>query len=404
MEKRSILDVIFGKKKPQATGGQNFTKLLNGFMPTFNIFGNDVAKSDVYQSAVQCHARHFSKMTPIAYGKNKEKLDEKLNRILQLRPNPLMGTAVFLEKCAYQYFVYNNVFIYIRRDNIGKVESLFVLDAQTMDVLKDEQNNIYIAFQFNGKRINVPYPDLIHIARNVTTSEFIGNNNDPILQTLRVIDTNYQGIENAIKISQLIRFIVSYSTTLNEDKKKEKAKTFKETFLSNEAEGMGVIIGDASSTITQVTSQPKYANYQEIELFDKKVYRYLGVNEKILDSQYTEDEWQAYYESVIEPFAIKLAQEMSYKIFTLKQLEAGSHIDIETDKLQYASFATRIKMIEVTQETGELTTNEKRQLLYLPPIEGGDVREVSLNYINSQIQDEYQLSKSTKKKEDGDDN
>lgn len=48
------------------------------------------------------------------------------------------------------------------------------------------------------------------------------------------------------------------------------------------------------------------------------------------------------------------------------------------------------QILNTTKETGELTTNERRELLGYPPVEGGDVRQVSLNFIDSEKQNEYQ--------------
>ena len=59
----------------------------------------------------------------------------------------------------------------------------------------------FIKFTLNGDEITVPYNDIIHIARNVLENDMFGDSNSSILQVLSLINTNYQGIENAIKTS-----------------------------------------------------------------------------------------------------------------------------------------------------------------------------------------------------------
>ena len=54
------------------------------------------------------------------------------------------------------------------------------------------------------------------------------------------------------------------------------------------------------------------------------------------------------------------------------------------------SYQTRVNIIGQTKELGILTINEQRELLGYAPIEGGDERQVSLNYINAKNQDKYQ--------------
>ena len=44
-------------------------------------------------------------------------------------------------------------------------------------------------------------------------------------------------------------------------------------------------------------------------------------------------------------------------------------------------------------DRGIITVNEYRELMYLPQIDGGDVRQVSLNYVKTDDQTLYQTGK-----------
>ena len=44
-------------------------------------------------------------------------------------------------------------------------------------------------------------------------------------------------------------------------------------------------------------------------------------------------------------------------------------------------------------DRGIITINELRELMYYEPIEGGDVRMISLNYVNTDDQSLYQVGK-----------
>ena len=65
------------------------------------------------------------------------------------------------------------------------------------------------------------------------------------------------------------------------------------------------------------------------------------------------------------------------------------------------SLQTRINIISQSKEIGILTINEQRELLGYPPVEGGDIRQVSLNYINADDQSEYQSGKNDGKGSSG---
>ena len=58
-----------------------------------------------------------------------------------------------------------------------------------------------------------------------------------------------------------------------------------------------------------------------------------------------------------------------------------------------SSIETRVRVLESTKETGDLTTNERRELLGFPPVEGGDDRQISLNFVNAKDQSQYQTGK-----------
>ena len=128
-----------------------------------------------------------------------------------------------------------------------------------------------------------------------------------------------------------------------------------------------------------------------MEQFYKQVYHYFGTNENIIKSDYTDQQWNSFYESTIEPFVNKLELELSKKIFSKNERTRGNKIVVEISKLQQMSITSRLSIIKEVKEIGLLSLNEMRELIYLKPIEGGDVRQVSLNYIDADNQSEYQV-------------
>lgn len=51
-------------------------------------------------------------------------------------------------------------------------------------------------------------------------------------------------------------------------------------------------------------------------------------------------------------------------------------------------------MARLARDTGILTQNQVLEMFGLPPFEGGDIRLRSLNYVNADIADQYQMSKA----------
>ena len=68
----------------------------------------------------------------------------------------------------------------------------------------------------------------------------------------------------------------------------------------------------------------------------------------------------------------------------------------EANRLQYGSAKTKINLIKELSPVGILSINEGREIFNLAPVEGGEKRLISLNYIDSEKANEYQLKQNIK--------
>lgn len=390
-----IFTSLFKNKKDLKVSND---KLINLFTPFFSDRINPEL-NDTFMSCVNTHAKHISKIKPTSYLKDVP-AKQWLTNILSLSPNPTMEAGTFWEKAAQNYYLENNLFIYLDWD-LSKpkepLKSIWILDPTLTDVSTNGEE-IYLKFNLNGSTITTSLDNIVHIARNVNKEEFFGKTNQAINHVLKIINTNYQGIEQAIKSSAYLRFVLSSTTLMSEKERQKKAQDFAETYLAKD--GTGIAYLDSSTTLTQVNSQAKYANAEEMKVFEEKILRYMSISDSILKSDFNENQWQAYYESNIETFTNKLANELTIKLFTDREIGDGNRIIIQSDSLQVASTQTKINLIEKTKELGIFTINEYRQLFNMSPIESGDKRLMSLNYINSDNADQYQLNKNNGGKKD----
>ena len=130
-----------------------------------------------------------------------------------------------------------------------------------------------------------------------------------------------------------------------------------------------------------------------------RFYSYFRTPEEIVQSRYSEQTGLAWYESVIEPLWEQLAEALENAYFTEKEKGHGNKLMVAGGVLMGTSYQTRMNIIAQTKEIGVLTINEQRDLLGFAPVEGGDIRLVSLNYINSTKADEYQTGEKPKEGE-----
>lgn len=343
--------------------------------PTFSPLGSDCMRSPVYAQAIRTNARYCSRAVFSSIRLNKETGEQihdykKLDRLLQLRPNPVNTAAEFWERVATFYFNYNNAFIYIERDVRNEIVALWAPDPGKVQYAKLENGEIWLRFTIDGKQVTYPYSMMGIIASNVIKDLIFGVQNDCIRGVLNLINTNYTGIENAIKTSAYIRFIGELVTKVSEEKLAEKSKDFTERYLKVNKDGgspVAIVFSDSSYKLTPVqTNGQKTANYAEMKQFNEEVYKFLGCPESVILGKANEEELTAYLESTIIPFFERVAQELTYKIFTPGELDTGNQIVFSDRRLQYMPMSTRLKLFTACRELGAFTFGTLGDLLGLP--------------------------------------
>ena len=367
-------------------------RALNDFMPVFTPFGGELYDSDVVRTCIDAIARNAAKLKPrhvrIMAGEIL-KGSAALDYLLQTRPNPYMSAYDMIYKVVSQLYSNNNAFIYIHVEN-GYVTGLYPLNFSSVELV-EYQGELYGKFTFGtGFQMTVPYTSLIHLRRHFNRDDIFGESNQPFKPTLSLIQTINQGIVNAIKSSARLRGWLKYNMVLQPDDLKANRDKFVADYLSVSNDG-GIGALDTKADFTPANVESKMADDKQMAIVRENAYRYFGVNEKIVQSNYTEDEWAAFYESVLEPIAIQLSLEMTDKMFTPRERGHGNAIVVEANRLQYASARTKISVVNTLTPLGLLTVNEGREVFNLAPVPDGDKRLVSLNYVDAAKANKYQL-------------
>ena len=161
-----------------------------------------------------------------------------------------------------------------------------------------------------------------------------------------------------------------------EDVKKMRDQFVEDFVKSGDKSGIGGL--DATTTFTPVNLEPKTADEGQIKVYDSKILGYFGINENIIQSKYSEDEWNAFYESVLEPIGLQMSLEFTNKLFTPTERYFGNEIIFESNRLQYASNKTKIELVRYANNI--MTINELREVFNLSPIENGNEILIDQNH------------------------
>jgi HK97 family phage portal protein len=369
-------------------------KMMNGYMPVFTMMA-DAYDSDVVRSAVDAIARNCAKLKPKHIRRvngNITYTNSNIEYLLGVRPNPYMDAYTFWYKVITQKYMQNNSYVFVDWDEQGQVKAFYPINASQAEFL-EAQGQVFIQFSFlGGYKVTLPYTDVIHLRRFFYKNDLYGEtNNAALMPTLELIHTTNQGIINAVKSSANLRGLLKFTQAmLKPEEIKRHRDAFVEDYLNISNNG-GIAATDSKAEYIPLTNDPKITDAKQMELIEDKVYKYFNVSPSIVKSDYSEEQWNAFYESVIEPNAIELSLEFTAKVFTQREQGRGNEIIFEANRLQYASNATKLNLITVMMDRGLLSMNEAREVFNLAPIPDGDKRIVSLNFVDSSIANQYQM-------------
>ena len=381
MERRSLFSRIFGNDRDTTPPETATTfEILDRYKSVFTRYDGKFEDDIDIRTCVDVIARNAAKMHPKHIrrtDKNMEVLQDSIYRFIAKKPNELQNAFQFYYQVVSDLELYNNAYIYVQRDENFKVTGLYPLSYKTIK-LYEYKDNLYILFKFGNKKERfVSYNSCIHLTKFATNDGLFGGSTEPIIKTLSIKHVLDEGIVNAIKTTSAIKGVIkSTQAMLKPEDVKKMRDQFVQDFVNGDKTGIGGL--DATTTFTPVSIDPKTADENQVKIYDNKILGYFGLNENIIQSKYSEDEWNAFYESVLEPIGIQMSLEFTSKLFTPTERFFGNEIIFESNRLQYASNRTKIELVRYANNI--MTINELREVFNLTPVDNGDEILIDQNH------------------------
>lgn len=400
------------KLKRKSPKKQKWAQMLNGYTPIFSQFGTNIYASDVVQQAVKCIVDEMKKLNPthIRYNRNDPVPVSGTIQTLLNDPNPVMTTSEFLEKITwllllnYNAFILPTYYIYTNKDGtqVRVYDGLYPLKPTFVEFIEDESNRLYVKMRFeNNFETTIPYSDLIHIKYNYSVNEYMGGDvsgqpdHKPVLDTLQLNQMLLEGVAKAMKASYAVNGVVKYNTMLD-DGKTEAAMQELETKLRNSESGFLPL--DLKSEFTPLERSTQLVDEATLKFIDEKILRNWGVPLSILTGDYTKEQYAAFYQKTLEPLIISISQAFTKKLFTRRERAFGNEIRLYPKDLIFMTVDQTLEMVNMLSNTGSIYENEKRVafgLQPLPELEGK--RYMSLNWVDVDIANQYQMNNKTGK-------
>ena len=373
-----LFDKIFKKQNVQAAREARDTfATLTAYEPAFTSWSGAIYESELVRSAIDARARNISKLKVEILGSARPSLQSKL----RLQPNAWQTWSQFLYRVSTILDVKNNCVIVPTYDDDLNQTGVFPVLPQRCKLI-EYKGEPWLKYEFKrGKTAAVELNKTALLTRFQYESDFFGDDNAALNETMDLIHIQNQGIKEAVKNSATYRFMARLNNFNKPEDLAKERKRFSEANLSADAKGGGLLLFPNTYTdIRQLTQSPYTVDEKQMQQIQTNVFNYFGVNDDVLQNKAYGDSWSAFYEGAIEPFAIQFSEAMTRATFTDRERANGAEIMATSNRLQYLSNADKLAVSAQMADRGLMSINEIREIWNLPPVDGGDARTIRGEY------------------------
>ena len=375
-----LFDFIFKKKEiDYAYHNDGYFKTLTAYQPHFSTWGGELYESALVRSAIDARARHISKLKVEIQGAARPTLQTKL----RLKPNNWQTWSQFLYRTSTILDMHNSCVIVPVYDELMNPVGYYPVLPKRCEIVEVEGVPL-LRYEFSdGKKACTYLEECAILTKFQYKSDFFGETNTALDPTMKMIHMDNQAVEEAIKNGARYSFIAKLNNFAKIEDIKNQQSRFNETSFKNDLTGGLLLFPNTFNDIKQIEQNPYTVPEAELNEIRTNVYNYFAVNEDILQSKAFGDKWSAFYESVVEPFAIQFSECMSQCMFSDKERAMGSLLMASSNRLQYMTTAEKLNVSAQMADRGILSFNEIREIWNLPPIDGGDRRIIRGEYYNA---------------------
>lgn len=378
-----LFEKIFGKKAEPNGQYMGEYRMLNGYTPVFHRFDGSIYESELVRAAINTIAVQCGKLKVEVLGSAKPALQTKLKK----GPNELQTWSQFMTRLATILYIHNTAFIVPVLDQYGEISGVFPVLPNNCEVVQYKVNGEvkpFLRYTFRwGEKAAIELENCGIMVRHQYKDDLFGESNHALVPTMDLISMQDQGIKEGVRSAASYKFIAKLTNFAKADDLKKERQRFTEENFGREAQGGGLLLfPNTYSDIKQVEAKPFIVDAEQEKLIRENVYNYFGVNEEVLQSKAYGDAWAAFYESVIEPFAIQFSEVMTKMLFTFREQSAGAMVIATANRLQYMTNADKLNVSTQLLDRGIMSINDVRDIWNLPPVDGGDKRMIRAEYVN----------------------
>ena len=369
----SLLDKIFRPKEATKSedalrDARSFFETLTAYAPVFTNWGGAIYESEIVRAAIDARARHISKLKVETVGTANPPLQSKL----ALGPNQFMTWSQFLYRTSTILDVTNNCFVCPVFDERMVITGVFPVLPSSC-ALVEYDGELWLRYQFsNGQTAAVEFKKCAILTKHQYQSDFFGDSNFPLRETMQLMHIQNQGIEEGVKNAATFRFMATLNNFSSAADLAKERERFTESNLSTESKSGGFLLfPNTYKDIKQIDVKPYAVDAAQMQQIRENVFNYFGVSEDVLQNKARAEDLEAFFDGAIEPFAIQISEAMTRMLFSERERAQGSYLIANANRLQYMSTSAKVQMAKELGDRGAILIDEIRELFNYEPLPDG---------------------------------
>ena len=290
-------------------------------------------------------------------------LDDGIQRVLAIRPNPYNTPQAFVNVIVTRLLVNGYAYIYPEWEG-ARLKALFPLPFTSHTLEKDELGQQWVTFQTDTGKMRFLLEDLIILNRFPALGE--GKNlttfTDPVSNYVNILGTIQGQAVNDVETSGRVTGLIKSKIILKAEDMQKKLEEFKRLYLTAEnTTGLGAI--DPNYDFMPIDLKKAPLNVDLLNIITKQLYNYYGVSADIINGSATELQYEQFVDNTVKPICYQFEEELTYKLFTDREITTGHRVQAVTIDLEISTLQAKTAFIKEMIWAGVFSRNEARNFL-----------------------------------------
>ena len=369
-----LFDKVFRPQKAKESqkaleNAKGYFETLTAYQPVFTSWCGEIYESELVRASIDAIARHVSKLKVTFEGSANPKLQTKM----KLAPNQFQTYPAFLYRTATILYATGNCVITPVFDDSMVITGYIPVLPERCSII-EYKGEPWLKYEFARHKVGaVELRKCAVLTRHQFKDDFFGSSSASALHdTMSLVHVNKQAIETAAKNSVTYRFLAkldNFSTA--EDLAKERKRFTEANLATDSSDGGLLLFPNTYSSIQQLNQSAFKVDAAQMELIQRNVFNYFGVNQDVLQNSANADSLDAFFNGCVEPFSIMFSEAMTMAIFSERERANGAKLVANANRLQYMSTTQKVQMAKELGDRGAITIDEIRELFNYAPLPEG---------------------------------